>query len=637
MKTIRLKEITTKNFKGNKALTVHFNDGKPTIISGQNATGKTSVYDAITYLMFGTDSLGRSNFAIRELDADGNKVHHTEIFVEGKYLIDGAEVVLTKIQKEKWTRKHGLEDRELTSNPTEYSINGYPKSKDDYKAYIADIIDEKIFKILTNPIAFPSLDWKEQRKILFSIIGVIDDSDMAEEVPYFDLLKKELAAASIDDIRHKYAKSKKELEKKPEELQTRIDEVSGQIVEEDLTPYKSAREAALAQIEILNKELTELSKVNNSEIDGKIAELESQIRITVREANADRDEAVRNRRESVRALKNSLEDAERELRKQENALEEAKQMIDKRIADKEQYATALREAEDKEFPRDKAVCDKCGQVLPEDQIEVLEKNWNTRKQDTINRYKAAVEKCGKEAVAWLNNRDVIDSNIQTAKTKINNFKIALDVAQAELLKAESVPEVDDTCDKCAKIRAEIAILNAKRFDMVRVSEKKTAVEKSIGEQKSIVFDAESHLNEAKQNDARKARIAELENEMRKVGQNISNCDKMLFAVDGYVKALSKRINDRFDGLEFKLFDTQMNGGVKEDCQITIDGVPYSALNSGHKIIAGLNIIKVLRDYYQVDVPTIVDNAESLSTDNVPQMPGQLILLRVSDEPTLTVS
>lgn len=637
MKTIRLKEITTKNFKGNRTLTVRFNDGKPTIISGQNATGKTSVYDAITYLMFGTDSLGRSNFAIRELDADGNKVHYTEIFVEGKYLIDGTEVVLSKTQREKWTRRRGREDRELDSNPTEYSINGYPKTENEYNAYIANIVDKKIFKILTNPIAFPSLDWKEQRKILFSIIGVVDDSDMEEEVPYFDLLKKELAIASIDDIRHKYAKSKKELEKKPKELQTRIDEVSGQIVEEDLTPYESAREAALAQIEILNKELTELSKVNNSEIDGKIAELESQIRITVREANADRDEAVRNRRESVRALRNSLDDAERELRKQENALEEAKQMIDKRIADKEQYATALREAEDKEFPRDKAVCDKCGQVLPKDQIEALEDNWNTRKQDTINRYKVAVEKCGKEAVAWLNNRDVIDSNIQTAKTKINNFQIALDVAQAELLKAEAVPEVDDTCDKCAKIRAEIAILNAKRFDMARISEKKTAVEKSIGEQKSIVFDAESHLNEAKQNDARKARIAELKNEIRKVGQNISNCDKMLFAVDGYVKALSKRINDRFDGLEFKLFDTQMNGGVKEDCQITIDGVPYSALNSGHKIIAGLNIIKVLRDYYQVDVPTIVDNAESLSTDNVPQMPGQLILLKVSDEPTLTVS
>ena len=152
----------------------------------------------------------------------------------------------------------------------------------------------------------------------------------------------------------------------------------------------------------------------------------------------------------------------------------------------------------------------------------------------------------------------------------------------------------------------------------------------------VISDIEREINSSSENEMRRARIADLEKELREVGQKVSNCDKMLYACDSYIKAISRRINDKFNGLEFKLFEQQINGGVKETCSITYNGVPYQSLNSGHRIVVGLNIIKALQEVYGIKVPVVIDNAESISEGNLPDMDCQTILLKVTDNPVLTV-
>jgi hypothetical protein len=88
--------------------------------------------------------------------------------------------------------------------------------------------------------------------------------------------------------------------------------------------------------------------------------------------------------------------------------------------------------------------------------------------------------------------------------------------------------------------------------------------------------------------------------------------------------------------KFKLFDTQINGGLVECCETLYNGVPYgSNLNTGHRILVGLDIINTLSEHYGFAPMVFVDNAESLTEEF--QLQGQVIrLVATPEEPTLKV-
>ena len=101
---IRINSLTLQNFKGIKFLKT-IPDGDNLTIYGDNATGKTTIFDAFTWLLFGKDSLGRSDFGIKTQDENGNVIHNLEHSVECELAIDNSVLVLRKIYAEKWTKK----------------------------------------------------------------------------------------------------------------------------------------------------------------------------------------------------------------------------------------------------------------------------------------------------------------------------------------------------------------------------------------------------------------------------------------------------------------------------------------------------------------------------------------------------
>ena len=229
---IKLLKMHIQNFKGCKDREITFGDR--TNIKGANATGKTTVFDAFTWLLFGKDSLGSAKFDIRSLDADGNMINNLEISVEALIHVDDEEYALKKTQKQVWRKKRGTDTTEFQGNVNEFEINGYPKSEKEFKAFISGIIDENIFNLVTNPNAFNALPWKEQREILMKFVGIMSDAEIA--LTYGDkysLLIPELKIASTDDILKKYTKAKNTLNKQMTEIPARIDELSKQIVSVD--------------------------------------------------------------------------------------------------------------------------------------------------------------------------------------------------------------------------------------------------------------------------------------------------------------------------------------------------------------------------------------------------------------------
>ena len=121
MKKIKLLSMHIQNFKGCKDKTIDF--GEKTRISGANATGKTTIFDAFTWLLFGKDSLGSTDFDIRPLDTNGKMIDNIEICVKARISVDDEAFELKKVQKQKWVKKRGTDTREFQGNVNEFDIN----------------------------------------------------------------------------------------------------------------------------------------------------------------------------------------------------------------------------------------------------------------------------------------------------------------------------------------------------------------------------------------------------------------------------------------------------------------------------------------------------------------------------------
>jgi recombinational DNA repair ATPase RecF len=143
---VKLIKLSLKNFKGTRAFVLDARGGNVTVY-GDNATGKTTLFDAFTWLLFDKDSQGRKDFEIKTLDASGQPMHGLEHEVEAVLQVDGKTVTLRKVYKEKWTKKRGSAQAEFTGHTTDYFVDGVPVKKAEYDARIASICDETVFKL----------------------------------------------------------------------------------------------------------------------------------------------------------------------------------------------------------------------------------------------------------------------------------------------------------------------------------------------------------------------------------------------------------------------------------------------------------------------------------------------------------
>ena len=219
-----LKSLHLENFKGIKNLDVNFSD--KTKIKGQNAAGKTTIFDAFTWLLFNKNSAGEEKFNVRPLDKDGNRIDNVEIKVVAVLDVDGKEVELSKVQKQNWVKKRGTDTVALQGNVNSFEIDGYPKSEADFKDYVSGLAQsEEMFKMLTNPQYFSSLKWKDQRDILMKLVSETSDVELAKtDGKYAPLINELEKAPSTDDIRAKFSKALSGWKKKQAEIPVRIDE-----------------------------------------------------------------------------------------------------------------------------------------------------------------------------------------------------------------------------------------------------------------------------------------------------------------------------------------------------------------------------------------------------------------------------
>jgi DNA repair exonuclease SbcCD ATPase subunit len=151
-KEISIKELRINSFKGVKALTINFDS--QTNIFGANGTGKTTVFDAFTWLLFGKDSTERKDFNVKTLDKTGKSKPMVECEVSAILVIDGQENTLKRVLKEDWVTKRGTTEKEFKGNTTNLYWNEVPMTVTDFTRKVNDVVDEIVFKIITRQWRF---------------------------------------------------------------------------------------------------------------------------------------------------------------------------------------------------------------------------------------------------------------------------------------------------------------------------------------------------------------------------------------------------------------------------------------------------------------------------------------------------
>jgi DNA repair exonuclease SbcCD ATPase subunit len=647
-----------ENFKGIRSLDVKFSNKIK--IKGQNAAGKTTIFDAFTWLLFNKNSAGEEKFNVRPLDKDGKRIDNVEIKVAGVIEVDGKEVELSKVQKQNWVKKRGTDTVTLQGNVNSFEIDGYPKSEAEFKTYISGLAQsEEMFKMLTNPQYFSSLKWKEQRDILMKLVADVSDVELAQiDAKYAPLIDELEKAPSTDDIRAKFSKALSEWKKKQAEIPVRIDEAEKSKVDVDVAEQELLKADLERKIEAL-EDLMAKSDVRIDEMRSE--EMHCQFEMSAIAQTMDNE--LSSKKHEIENHKydreRKLEDVRSSIRKAQDSIERSKKSISEQTLKKSDLVKRYKEEKEKKFDDSKwifdvstTVCSLCGQRLPEDKIESLRADFSQRKADAIEIFNeehaktlAMIVDDGNACAEMIKN---LTKNNKELENKINTLKLN-EAEEIDIIKGfdEQISKIPACADYMQN--AEYAKLKAKQdkllVDIAELESK--GADKAVEDAKADKAKLKSQLDEvnkiiaqAANNVAIDDRIETLRDEQKEIGQKVADQEQMLYLLEEFIRfkldKVSESINSHFKTVNFKLFEMQLNGGMKDCCECTVNGVPYSTLNSGHRIVAGLDIIRSLSELYGVSAPIFVDNAESLNEFNVPAVDAQLILLSVSEDKQLKV-
>ncbi len=665
MKRIKLEKLMLQNFKGCTERTVELSDR--TVISGANATGKTTILDAFMWLLFNKDGTGNTNFKIRPLDADGRQIDNVEIMVEGTLTVDGKEIVLKKVQKQIWRKRRGTDVTELQGNENLFEINGYPKSEKDYKEYISDLLEEKMFKLLTNPQAFTALPWKEQRAVLMRLVDDVSDIAIAESDSRFAALVPELEQASPDDIRKKYTKALNRWKKRQETIPDLIDELSKQLKDIDVAEkelhanyLREQIEDAERQYEDADSAVKEFDRVNN-----RILEVKGEMRMIYDVADQELQkqvDGIQNRKDSADV---GFSESRQKIQMCELDIERVQAVIDRNEAEKKRLQDEWRAERAKEFPaykelpaldKNSFICPTCGQALPENLKKEKLSDYEMRKKKHLADYeksKEAFEASRKERLAQITDKgNAVVAAIKNFQAELEQLKDDLEKAKADSvrfnkMKSEAVAEMNklplkpDLSDnqEYESLQLELSKLEEGMKNMSTCADYRSQIRINLSGLREELSAVEKEIASA-DNTKIEERIAALQTEQRKVGQKVADQEKMICMLETFIQEKMERIagdiNKHFKHVSFRLFKGQLNGGVVPTCEIKHVSESKGDINEGHMIIAGLDIISTLSKLYGVSAPVFIDGSESVNDFRIPDMDCQMVLLKVTDDKELKV-
>lgn len=644
MQEMILKTLVLQNFKGIENLTIDFKND--TQILGANGSGKTTIFDAYSWLLWDKDSNSRKDFDIKPFTENGETKHGLESTVTGHFELDGQPLKLSKTYKEIWTKKRGNVDAVFSGNTTDYFINDVPVKKSEYNQRIESFISEKEFNLLCNPLYFSEiLDKKERRAVLLSLIKDVDNSEIFSINK--DLKELDLENYTIEEIKAMAKASAKKTNQEIESLPIRIDELEKSKNDfdfKDLEKQKAETEKAIADIDkaiAKSSESTNVIAEKNSIIQSKFEEMQ-KIKLKIDEINQDKQLqatreynqkysdflankdnlkcAISNKEKNLTAVENSIEVTHRNINNITNLLKEFRQKWT--TENQKQFDGSL-------------ICPTCKKEFDEDKKDEILSDFNKHKAETLTKIQNEANELKKDLsdeeqdLLTLNaDRKIILEEMLKLQNDLDNFGEFTE--EKLVIKKEDYPIEYYTLQKEIEIiKQELQAISSN--DNSVILQQKQHLQNSLNEiiSKLALKDNNKMIDEKINN------YLAQEKELAKI---FEEQQRKIFLTDEYTRIYTSlvqdKINDLFKTVDFRLFETQVNGEIKETCEVTVGGVPYPSVNNAGKINAGLDVINSLSKHFEKRVPIFVDNAESIT--DILEVKSQIVKLYVTKNENLKI-
>ena len=561
---IKINWLNLKNFKGIKDFKLNA-DGKNVSVFADNGKGKTTLMDAFLWLLFNKDSNDSTNFTVKPQDSLGQDIHHLQTEVEAELLIDGKPLKLKKMQEEKWVKRQGATERVFDGHKTSYWYNEVPTKATEYKTKVDDLIDENIFKMITNPLFFNTkLKWEERRKILLEISGDATEEQVIDSDENLARLTEYLNGRSIDDYKLVLADKLKVLKKERDDLPPRIDELTRSLpneepdyslIEQEISQHKET----LSGIEFLMTNATnkanELNKKHQElySLKNQLEKVKEKIKA---ELGADRTKFLEKKSE----LENGKFILQSGIRELQLDIQQTKSHLESNSKTRQRLLDEWRSLSDKnleilseEFEVGEMAtnCPTCGQNIPEEtiatEIGTLRVKFEQNKKIKLAENIALLEKNKESGLALKVDTEKAQSNLKELEKeledkefKLENLKISINALDDEISKPipepdyTQYPEYNELLGKIEQLQAELD---------KPVEDKSTELLQRKAEIQVKIDECNRVLNGKSEVEKKKARIEELKAEEKRVSTLIAELEGHRFLLEKFIVAKVNLLED----------------------------------------------------------------------------------------------
>lgn len=637
---MRIKRIELNNFRMFDHFEAEF-DGKDSVILGDNETGKTTIANAYSWLLTGKAYTGEVGFNPKTIEGEAYK-HNTNHSAEFIFVTpDDKELSLKKDYHEVWTRKRGEQAEELTGNTTDHFVDGVPLSEKEYQNVVQMYFgNTETILMLIDPLYFSSsLSWQKRREIMMPLFEGVSDSDVISSDPVLEPLRSEMFTEkrtfTVEEVKKVAEAKRKKANEHLKTLPARLDESNRYLFTppvgvtiESLTAHNSELAESIKEKEAQIKQLESMTideALERREQD--IARFRYRIQTNNEIKQQLKDKEDRKRRKAVDDAQSDVDDAKIKMQSIQQEIRVLENQMEEKIASRERAKVKRQELAEKVFDGE-TICVHCGQPLPEDKIK--------HAKEDFNRYKSRnLELIDSEAIAKYSISIIEEIREKIESKQFDLAKITEVHEQAiqslEKAKEPSVVDEDGYLQEAAKLDKENSDLEAEieKLKAIEPDQRPIEIEEQIGNIKvaksideKMIEENNTLILKIKASDSVKKRIETLVEEEKTAGRSLTEAEVLIDCCDMFsrVKAnlVSDIINSQFKRVRFRLFVEQINGGIKDDFEVLIpskggDLIPFTSANFAGRINAGLEIINKLASEWNIDIPIVIDGAESVTS------------------------
>ena len=656
MKKIIFKSLSLLNFKGIRNLHVSFGENL-TVISGRNAAGKTSIADAIMWVLF---DVGYDGNKLEPKTFDKNHEIIKEIPHEAELtlLVDGDQIVLKRSLSDAWKG-------DKCTNTYKYYVDGDVTTAGDFKKIVEDICPDSVFRRISSATNFCSLPWQKQRELLESLAEKYTTQDITQGDERFDFVVEELKKKSIADLIHHIKYKRKEVQKQLDSVPVRLAELNKSLPEAQDWDALSAEKTKLNDklVELANKmqaiRIGGADKVRYDGILKKIEFAEKRKRNMEQGAmNLATEQATKHQSDVITAniavkkaqsLVDDLKATMRGYTESEIHAKDKKEECERKVVDINNRLDELSKSR-WSWNAEDGICPHCGQPLPAEDVERIKKEskdrFNERKSNASKKIQEEFNGIQQEYTDAKNILEKLDNDRMVTTNQL--VKANKTLKEAEFKKLEVDAEKPKTYEQILaekeeyqQVVKEIADLQAELNEPSASSDENTEMLVGLEKEREpigIRYNEVLELLATKETYDRISELIEKAKQDKESYQNqLDELDEQLDLANEYNKKschlLEENVNGHFSYVKWSMFTQDLDGNMKPYCECYHDGVPYSRLNGAAKVNAGIDIANTFSRFYQVSAPMVLDECESVN-DPIYSGDQQQIRLKVTTDDKL---